>query len=128
MKVKVYSNHVSISISGNFEGKSALQFGRSYAASSSFITQITLEYGTKREIYDNGELTKSYDLKEAQEAANFIARYSDYSPNSLIDKSNLAKAYKQAAKRLHPDQNKDEHDAYEKFLQLKKSKEILEQL
>lgn len=43
-------------------------------------------------------------LSSAQEAADLIAKHSDYSPHQMGNKEILKKAYFQAAKKLHPDQ------------------------
>lgn len=56
-----------------------------------------------------------------QNAAEFIAKYSDYPPHALDDKELLTKAYRQAALLLHPDKGGTADD----FHKLTKAYEVL---
>jgi hypothetical protein len=62
------------------------------------------------------------DVQKAREAADFIAKYSDYPPHSLTSPANLARAYRQAAVKLHPDKGGSD----ENFVRLQNAKAIME--
>lgn len=62
-------------------------------------------------------------VSDAQTAAEFIAKYSDYPPHAMGDKEILKKAYRQAANVLHSDKETGSHEL---FLRLQEAKRILE--
>jgi hypothetical protein len=62
------------------------------------------------------------DAEDLDDAAGFISNYSEFTKTEVLLKSNLTRAYRQAAAKLHPDKGGN-HD---KFVCLERCKQIIE--
>lgn len=68
------------------------------------------------------------DIKTPQEAAAFIAQYSDALVNEVLNSTTIyLAAYRMAARRLHPDTTADKEGATKDFQRLQQAKAILDQ-
>lgn len=131
MKIKVYSTDRNIEIAGEFSGDRALETARAFARNMSGLTALTLAAGKRKEFYQNGILTgvENWEFTDSYfgetDAICFIAKYSEFSITDVA-RGNLAgldKAYKQASRKLHPDNKKTGNN--ELFLVLRRAYELL---